>query len=183
MIPRSADEVQSLPKWYAMSTKSRHEFVVREGLENKGFQTYLPTRTVVKKWSDRKKKVTEPLFKGYIFVYMSYKERLGALETPGIVRIVMFNGKPGTLHQFEIDSIRRLLEVNSSHGLHVEALDGIMSGDPVEVTSGPLMGLRGIFTTIKNANKLIISVDSIGKSLAVEVPVDAIKKVQNTLTG
>jgi transcriptional antiterminator RfaH len=178
MRPRSAKEVDMIPKWYTLLTKSRHEKVVQENLELKGYQTYLPTRTVIKKWSDRKKKVTEPLFKGYVFVYIPYLSRIGVLETTGVVRIVMFNGKPGVLHDYEMTAIKKVLEANRTHGLVVDTIDGISEGDTVEVTNGPLIGLRGQFTTIKNENKLVISIDSIGKSLAVEVPVDWIKKVR-----
>jgi transcription antitermination factor NusG len=178
MRPRSVKDVDVIDKWYTLSTKSRHEFVVRDGLEAKGFETYLPARTVIKKWSDRKKKVTEPLFKGYVFVYMPYRQRINALETPGVVKLVMFNGRPGTLHQYEIDLIKKLLEVNDNHGIWVEALDGVREGDLVEVVKGPLMGLRGNFARLKNANRLIISIDSIGKSLAVEIPVDYVQKVK-----
>lgn len=181
MGPRSIQEINVIPRWYALSTKSRHEFVARDGLEAKGYHTFLPARTVVKQWSDRKKKVTEPLFKGYIFVHMPYQKRIQALETPGIVKLVMFNGRPGTLHEYEIDTIKRLLEVSNVHGLWVEALDGMREGDLVEVIKGPLMGLRGNFTSIKNSNRLIISIDSIGKSLAVEVPVEYVQKVKQLL--
>ena len=174
----SQKQIEAIPKWYTLATKSRHEKAVRDGLDAKGFESYLPVRTVIKKWSDRKKKVEEPLFKGYVFVKMPYQHRIKALETPGVVRVVMFNGRPGILHESEIKAIRRILEANEQHGISVEAIEGLGLGDTVEVTDGPLSGLRGQYTKIKNENRLVISIDSIGKSLVVEVPVDWVKKVK-----
>ena len=181
MIPQSKKDLESIPKWYTLATKSRHEKVSKEGLETKGFEAYLPVRTVIKKWSDRRKKVQEPLFKGYVFVKMSYRERIPVLETPGVVRVVMFNGRPGILHESEIQTIQRLLDVNRHHGAKIEALEGIGVGDTVEVMNGPLTGLKGQYTEIKNEHRLVISIDSIGKSLAIEVPVDYVRRVTKSV--
>jgi transcription antitermination factor NusG len=167
-------------RWYALSTKSRHEKKVQERLTAKGFETYVPLRTVIRKWSDRKKKVEEPLFNGYVFVYMLYSQRLTVLETYGIVRLVMFNGRPGYLHQQEIDTIRHILEAQKESGYTVEAFDGKMIGDFVEVIEGPLTGLRGQFIKVKNESKLTISIDGIGKSLMVDVPPEWVKKAVET---
>jgi len=175
----SQKEIETIPKWYTLATKSRHEKVVQEGLDLKGYEVYLPVRSVIKKWSDRKKKVEEPLFKGYVFVKMPYRQRIPALETPGVVRIVMFNGRPGIVDESEIETIRCILEANYRHGVTVESIEGLGEGDTVEVISGPLAGLKGQFTEIKNESRLVISIDSIGKSLAAEVPVDWVKKVAN----
>ncbi len=178
MLPQSQKDIDSIPKWYTLATKSRHEKVAKVGLNAKGFEVYLPLRTVIKKWSDRKKKVEEPLFKGYVFVKMPYRERISALETAGIVRMVLFNGRPGILHETEIRTIQQILEANYRHGVTVEAIEGLGVGDTVEVISGPLTGLRGQYTRIKNENRLVISIDSIAKSLAVEVPFDWVKKAE-----
>jgi transcription antitermination factor NusG len=164
-------------RWYALSTKSRHEKKVQERLTAKGFETYVPLRTVIKKWSDRKKRVEEPLFTGYVFVYMLFSRRINALETFGVVRMVMFNGRPGYLHQQEIDTIRHILSAQRESGYTVEAFDGKMVGDFVEVVEGPLTGLRGQFIKVKNESKLTISIDGIGKSLIVDVPPEWVKKI------
>ncbi len=177
MITRSQKEREEIPRWYTLATKSRHEKVVKEGLELKGYEIYLPLKTVIKRWSDRKKKVEEPLFKGYVFVKMPYRRRIPALETEGVVRVVMFNGRPGIVHESEISAIKQILEANRRHGVTIETIEGISVGDIVEVTAGPLIGLRGQYTKIKNENRLVIAIDSIGKSLAVEVPLDCVTRV------
>ncbi len=166
------------PRWYALSTKSRHERRAKEKLEAKGFETFLPLRTVLKQWSDRKKKVEEPLFNGYVFVYMQYNQRITALETDGIVRMVMFNGRPGFLHESEIAAIRKILDANRNQGYTVEAFEGKTIGDYVEVVEGPLTGLRGQFIKIKNETKLTIGIDGIGKSLLVDLPAGWVRKAR-----
>ncbi|HEV8316926.1 MAG TPA: transcription termination/antitermination NusG family protein, partial [Vicinamibacterales bacterium] len=54
-------------RWFALWTRSRHEQVVREQLEQKGVEAFLPTVTRWSRWKDRKKKIDWPLFPGYCF--------------------------------------------------------------------------------------------------------------------
>ncbi|MEJ2505376.1 MAG: transcription termination/antitermination NusG family protein [Ignavibacteriaceae bacterium] len=72
--------------WLALYTKPRSEFKAEEQLISSGIQTYLPTITKLKQWSDRKKKIAEPLFRGYIFIYADEQERLTSVEKPAIVK-------------------------------------------------------------------------------------------------
>ena len=48
--------------WYALYVKSRSEKKVLSQLEDMGLEAFLPLVTRIKQWSDRKKKVEEPLF-------------------------------------------------------------------------------------------------------------------------
>ena len=69
--------------WYAIWTRSRHEQVVREQLERKGYEAFLPTITKWSRWKDRKKKIDWPLFPGYCFARFDTKERLPILKCTG----------------------------------------------------------------------------------------------------
>ena len=80
--------------WFALYTKPRHEFKALEQLKEIEIETYLPTITVTKQWSDRKKKVIEPLFKSYIFIYSDESKRNNALTREAIIITIYFNGKP-----------------------------------------------------------------------------------------
>ena len=79
--------------WYAIWTRSRHENVVREQLERKGYEAFLPTITKWSRWKDRKKKIDWPLFPGYCFARFDSKERLPILSCTGVVNIVSFDGE------------------------------------------------------------------------------------------
>src|SRR5882757_1489643 len=101
------DHVAS-PQWFAIWTRSRHEQVVREQLERKNFDAFLPTITRWSRWKDRKKKVDWPLFPGYCFVRFDPAESLSILKCAGVVNIVSVEGKPAAIPEQEIESIRTL---------------------------------------------------------------------------
>ena len=97
-------------EWYAVWTRSRHEQVVREQIERKKYDAFLPTITRWSRWKDRKKKVEWPLFPGYCFAKFDPAEALAILKCTGVVNIVSVEGKPAAIPEHEIESIRvRLL--------------------------------------------------------------------------
>ena len=92
-------------------TKSKTEKKVFERLFNLGIDVYCPFQRTLKKWSDRKKWVDEPVFKSYIFVKSpdSESQKLEILNTPGVVRFLYWLGQPAQVRQVEIDAIRSFL--------------------------------------------------------------------------
>ena len=98
-----------LKRWYALYTRSRHEKKVDYQLREKGIESYLPLQRVLRKWSDRKKWVEEPLFRCYVFVHVDPANRLRALQTFGVVRFVTFSDEPAVVRDDEIENIRRIL--------------------------------------------------------------------------
>ena len=84
--------MQEAPAWYAIWTRSRHEQVVREQLQRKGLEAFLPTITKWSRWKDRKKQIDWPLFPGYCFARFSGADRLPVLKCTGVVNIVSFDG-------------------------------------------------------------------------------------------
>ena len=90
--------------------RSRHEQVVREQLERKQVEAFLPTVTRWSRWKDRKKKIDWPLFPGYCFARFNPRERLPILKCTGVVNIVSFEGEPAPIPEHEIDGIRQLVE-------------------------------------------------------------------------
>ena len=99
-------------RWFAIWTRSRHEQVVREQLERKQVETFLPTITRWSRWKDRRKKIAWPLFPGYCFARFDTGSRLGILRCTGVVNIVSFDGEPAPIAPHEIDSIRRLVDTD-----------------------------------------------------------------------
>ena len=96
--------------WFALWTRSRHEQVVREQLEQKGLEAFLPNVTRWSRWKDRKKKIDWPLFPGYCFARFHPRERLPVLNCMGVVNIISFEGEPAPIPEHEIDGIRQLVE-------------------------------------------------------------------------
>ncbi|MCB0698142.1 MAG: UpxY family transcription antiterminator, partial [Chitinophagaceae bacterium] len=97
--------------WYVLYTKSRNEKKVAKRLEEKGIEVYCPLREEVRQWSDRKKKVAEPVFRSYLFVTLAdyTKESVEVLYTPGTVRFLWWNNKPGIVRKHEIEAIKSFL--------------------------------------------------------------------------
>ena len=89
--------------WYAVWTRSRHEQVVREQLERKGLEAFLPTITRWSRWKDRKKQIDWPLFPGYCFARFNGGDRLPVLKCTGVVNIVSFDGEIAPIPEHEID--------------------------------------------------------------------------------
>ncbi len=160
--------------WYAIYTRPKFEKKIDSELKLKGLSAYLPLHTVHRVWSDRIKKIQEPLFPSYIFVYANLSERFLALQTSGVVRMVSFNGQPVQIPSEQIDDIKKILE----HGISPEPHEYFSLGDEVEVLYGPLRGLRGLFVEERGKERLAISVHAIQQSFAIEIEGTSIKKVK-----
>src|SRR5512135_437895 len=160
-----------MTNWYAVWTRSRHEQVVREQIELKGVEVFLPTITRWSRWKDRKKKIDWPLFPGYCFARFDPNERLAILKCNGVVSIVSFDGEPAPVPEQEIEGIR--LVVNSD--LQYDPCPLIKEGTVVEVTHGPLKGVIGRLTRKGSHARLVLSVDLIGQAVSVEVDAADVK--------
>jgi transcription termination/antitermination protein NusG len=151
--------------WYAVWTRSRHEQVVREQLDQKGFEAFLPTIARWSRWKDRKKKIDWPLFPGYCFARFDPAERLSVLTSPGVVNIVSFNSEIAAIPDPEIESIRLLVSTD----LQYDPCPLIREGMMVQVVSGPLKGVIGRLVRKGAHARLILAVDLIGQAVSVEV--------------
>ncbi|MBL1213865.1 MAG: UpxY family transcription antiterminator [Ignavibacteriae bacterium] len=153
--------------WFVLYTKPRHEFKAEAQIKSINVETYLPTTTVIKQWSDRKKKVTEPLFKSYIFIYADEKERLNSLEQNGVVATVCFKGKPAHVPEIQIENLRKLLAGKSE----VEVTDKIEINTRVRVDDGPFAGIEGVVFENENNDKMLgITIDLLNRTVAVKLP-------------
>lgn len=153
-------------EWLAIYTQPRWEKKVNRLLVEKGIETYCPLNTVYRKWSDRMKKVEEPLFKSYVFVCINEKQQLEVRMTPGVLNFVYWLGKPAKIKPEEIETIRRFLDEHD----HVEAvaIADLQPGDKVIIDSGLMMNAEA--TVIESGNKYAeVLIDSIGFKLRAKV--------------
>src|ERR1035437_10666125 len=132
----------TVKKWYALYTRPRHEFKAEVQLNSVSVENYLPTFTTLKKWSDRKKKVTSPLFRGYIFIHSNEKERFLAVEQKAIVRTICFNGKPSAIPDWQIESLKKML----TEPFDIIISDKIETGTKVKIIDGPFRDVIGVVT-------------------------------------
>jgi transcriptional antiterminator NusG len=173
LTPPPADPgVSSSAVWYAIWTRSRHEQVVREQLERKHVDVFLPTITRWSRWKDRKKKIDWPLFPGYCFARFDPEDALPILKCTGVVNIVSVEGKPAPIPEVEIESIRVLV----SSELQFDPCPLIHEGMMVELVHGPLKGVVGrLMRKDAHRARLVLSVDLIGQAVSVEVDVSDVR--------
>lgn len=154
--------------WYVIHTKPRFEKKVATALERKGFEVYLPLRKIVKQWSDRKKKIQEPLIKSYVFINMEAKGREQSLTTPGVVRFLFWLGKPAVVKQQEIDAMRQFL--GELDYLPEKSWYYLSEGDKLEVESGVFKKKTGAFIA-RQGNNILLNINSLGQVIRVQIPI------------
>jgi transcription antitermination factor NusG len=152
-------------RWYAVYTSANHEKRVAEQLGVREVEHFLPLYASVRRWKDRRVELRLPLFPGYVFVRLPLRDRLRVLEVPGVARLVGFGGMPIALPEDEILSLRSGL----ARGIQAEPHPFLRVGRRVRVKSGPLAGLEGVLLKRKKRARLVVSVELIQRSVAVEV--------------
>lgn len=162
--------------WYVLYTKPRNEKKVAELLKQKGVDVFCPIKEEIRQWSDRKKKILEPVFKSYIFVRLSnYKEdSIGVLTTPGAIRFLWWTGKPGVVRADEIQAIKDFLENYKNAEINVE----IKKGETVVIKEGPLRETVGTVLSIKK-NMAVLYLKSLGLNLVATIPVQSLNKADD----
>ncbi|MEW6144679.1 MAG: UpxY family transcription antiterminator [Thermodesulfobacteriota bacterium] len=155
-------------EWYAVYTNVRHEKAVNRSIEKRGIETFLPLRDVVSQWIDRKKRIQLPLFPGYLFVRIHPLDSLAifqVLNTRGVVRILSANGRLQPVPNDQIDSVRKFLEAK----MESDPYPYFEEGKEVRVINGPLAGITGKVLSGKGNKRLVISIDIIKRSVAVDI--------------
>ncbi len=139
--------------------------MIASTLACKGFEVLLPLYSSARRWKDRTKLLTLPLFPCYVFVKDGLDRILDIVTTPGIFSIVSSAGQPLGIPHGEIAAIRQALE----SGARVEPHPFLECGERVRVKDGALAGVEGILVRKKNICRLVLSVQMLGKAVAVEV--------------
>ncbi len=159
-------------KWYLLYTKPRFEKKVDVELQLLGFETYLPLNRTLKQWSDRKKWVTEPLFKSYLFINTSISYYYDILNVNGIVKFVNFEKSPVVVSEKDINFIRKMLGSN----LEVNVLyEDINVGDYMEIISGPMIGVKGQIVEYRSKKQVMVNFNSIKQNVIVNLPLNSLK--------
>lgn len=153
------------PRWYAAYTRANHEKCVAQQLGAREVEHFLPLYTSMRRWKDRRVQLQLPLFPGYTFVRIALRDRLEVLKVPGVVRLVAFNGTPTPLADGEVERLRRAV----AQGVRAEPHPFLTIGRPVRVTAGPLGGYEGILLRRSKSLRVIVSIELIRRSIAVEV--------------
>jgi transcription antitermination factor NusG len=154
--------------WHALYVHSRAEKKVYARLVEMGLEAYLPLITIMKRWSDRMKKVEEPLFKSYLFVRSDETQHYEILSIPGVTKFVSFEHKAVVVPENQIKAVMKYCndfdedeQPTNNQEFH--------EGQLVRITSGELMGLTGRLAPINNKKRLIVYIESVGHYLPVNI--------------
>ena len=161
--------------WYALSVKHQHERAIEAALTYKGFEALAPVYRSRRRWSDRIKQIELPLFAGYVFCRFCRDAKARVLDTPAISRVVGFGGQPAAVPDVEIEAIRAV--VNS--GQPVRPWPRLHPGDRVRLERGPLRGIEGVLLKEKDAVELIVSVELLQRSVAVQIDAGSVMPVRS----
>ena len=158
---------QTAESWYAVHTRAQHEKAVAHRLRERGVTTFLPTFTEVHRWKDRRKTVELPLFSCYLFVKLMpcNEDRQRVLRTDSVIALVGAQGVGTPIPNEQIGAIQILVEGKLPCCSH----PFLKTGQRVRIRGGALEGLEGIFLSRQGERRLIISVDAMQRSLAIQV--------------
>jgi len=163
-------------RWYALHTRSHFEQKVFDGLTGKSIEAFLPKVQVMSRRKDRRKKILIPLIPGYVFVHFEMEPETywDVIKTVGVVRMVGFEGKPAPAEDEEIASLSILNGTDRT----VQNRAYMKKGDRVMIMEGPLKGLVGYYLHHRGkSRKVVVSIDLLQRSLAVEIEDWALEKV------
>jgi transcription antitermination factor NusG len=151
--------------WWALYTRHQHEKTVADTLSAKGFEVFLPLYESMRRWKDREKLLSLPLFPCYVFVRGTLNRKLQVVSTPGVHMILYRGEQVALIPEAEIEAIRMTVE----GPFQVEPHPYLRCGERVRVTRGSLEGVVGVLVRKKNLYRLVLSVDMLAQSVAVEI--------------
>jgi transcription antitermination factor NusG len=175
LTSQSSDvEIQNTTAWWVLYTRHQHEKTVAEMLSAKGFEVFLPLYESMRRWKDRSKMLSLPLFPCYVFVRGGIHRRLQVVTTPGVHMILFHGENVAIIPETEVDAIRKAVEGH----FRVEPHPFLKCGERVRVTRGSLEGVEGVLVRKKNLYRLILSVNMMAQSVAVEIDAADVEPLQ-----
>jgi transcriptional antiterminator RfaH len=175
--PKSCPDADEWPRWYACYTRARHEKRAYAGLLDRGIEAYLPLAPRVSQWKDRKKLVEWPLFPSYVFCRLAAAELHPVLTVPGIATLVKSGGRAVAIADEELENVRRFTQALTNGLVEAHHCSYFAEGEWVEVTTGPLEGVRGVVVGHRGGSRLLIGLRAIGQALEVNVNAKVLKSL------
>ncbi len=151
--------------WFALYTRPRCEFKAQIEIEAVGVETYLPSTIQVRQWSDRKKKVKQPLLIGYIFIKGTERERLNALEVQSIVRCVTDRGRAAKIPDFQMENLRNFIQGDKRYTVQ----DSIPKGTSILIKSGPFQGVTGVLIDDSDGKSFVVAIELLNRSVSTRI--------------
>ena len=167
-------------KWYAVYVRSLHEKKVHQMLLERELTSFLPLLETWKQWSDRKKKVSDPLFRGYVFVNIDMrKDHINVLDTEGVVKFIGIGRKPSVIGERDIEWLKKLVrEPDAVNGV----VASIPAGQRVRVLAGPFKDLEGVVVKQGREMRLVVFFESIMQGVEVSIYPDLLLPITGVVS-
>lgn len=154
--------------WFAAYTNSHHEKRVASHFRWRQIESFLPLYATLHRWKNRcEMNLDLPLFPNYVFVRIDPRERVRVLEVPGVLSLVGFGRTLAPLPDFEIEALRSGLGQRK-----MEPHPYLVIGERVRIKAGPMTGMEGVLIRKNNNFRVVLALDAIMQSVAVEVDAD-----------
>jgi transcription antitermination factor NusG len=158
-------------QWFAAYITPRHEKAVVRQFGVRHLESFLPLYTSVRRWKNGcQVAVEQPLFPGYVFVHVPRRRWVDVLQVPGVISLVSSGRQPSPLPSQEIDSLREGLPRRQ-----YEPHPYLAVGDKVRIVEGPFAGMAGVLVRKKKDFRVVLTLDLIMQSVAVEIGTDEIE--------
>jgi transcriptional antiterminator RfaH len=164
-------------QWFVVRTNPRSEKKVAERFVKAKIVHYLPLYKTIKQWHDRKKRVEEPLIKGYIFVYLTDKERSTIFGISGVVRYLFVHGQIAIINEKDIANLKLFCKFES---IEIEKNNHDV-GSEIEVISGQLIGLRGFIKETAKGNFILIEISDLGFFASIKINKSEIRMISKNI--
>jgi transcription antitermination factor NusG len=160
--------------WFAAYTTPRHERRIAERLCLRQIEHFLPLYTTQHRWRNGLKAVIDlPLFPSYLFVHIGRSERVRVLEIPGVLSIVGYGREPAPVPNTYIKWLREGLRARK-----IEPHPYLVVGEKVRIKTGAMAGMEGVLIRKKNNYRVVLTLDLIVRSVAVEVDAEDLEPVR-----
>jgi transcription antitermination factor NusG len=150
--------------------------LVELSLRDKCEETFLRTYIQCRHYSDRVKKVKAALFPGYLYWRFNPQSRLPILQTPGVQQVVGGSLGPTPIEESEISGLQRAV----AQGLAAPPWPFLRCGDRVRIAYGSMAGVEGILLYEKGSHLLVISIELLQRSVAIEIGRDCVRPLNTT---
>ena len=150
---------ESKKDWFVLCTKARQELKVLGCLSQLGIEAYTPTKIVVKRWSDRKKKIKTCLLPSMVLVRLPKNEVNKVFEVPAVKRYLFVHGVRAVVYDYEVTAMKNYLESK------VELEGQTKIGETIDIShlnqSGEIIAIEG--------KKCIVRLQMLGATMSFQM--------------
>jgi transcription antitermination factor NusG len=150
-------------RWRAVYTRSKGEKALARHLHSREVPYYLPLQRST--WKNNGRTFTShlPLFPGYVFFHGDEVDRVTALESNLISRILEVADQQRLWR--DLRQVDRML----GSEVEVDRADVLELGQPVNIVAGPFQGVEGVLLRHGNQMRLVVEVAFLRQAVSVEV--------------